>query len=176
MASVKTLTGGASASVGEIIKIVLFVVVLIGSIILLLPIFTKMFATLAVNTATDAVKSVVTAPVVAAKEIVTRKEESMTIAAKREQAYAEFYGDAGVPVKTALFLGNLITPESVLVSQTIAGADFRTQLIADGREDDYEALGGTSKGLVTMGEALGSAVGWSPYEAGKDFRSWLDRR
>ena len=176
MASVKTLTGGASASVSELIKIVLFVVVLVGSIILLLPLFTKTVATSTVNTATEAVKNIVTAPVVAAKEIVSQKEESMTIAAKRELAYAEFYGDAGVPVKTALFMGNLITPESVLDSQTIAGADFRTQLIADGREEDFQALSDTERGTVAIGEALGSVVGWSPYEAGKDFRSWLDRR
>lgn len=176
MASVKTLTGGASAGVSEIIKIVLFVVVLVGSIILLLPLFTKTVAISTVNTATDAVKSVVTAPVVAAKEIVTQKEESMTISAKREQAYAEFYGDAGIPLKAALWAGNLMVPESVLVSQVEQGADFRTQLIADGREEDFEALSGTSRGLVTVGEALGSAAGWSPYEAGKDFRSWLDGR
>lgn len=176
MASIQTPTGGGSASVGELIKIILFIVVLVGSIILLLPLFVKTAATSTINTATSAIKSVVAAPVVAAKEIVTQKEESMTIAAKREQAYAEFYGDAGIPVKTALFLGNLITPESVLVSQTLAGADFRTQLIADDREEDYEALSGTSRGLVATGEALGAVVGWSPYEAGQNFRSWLDRR
>ena len=176
MVSIKTITGGGSASVDELIKLVLFVVVLVGSIILLLPLFTKTVATSTINTATDAVKSVVAAPVVAAKEIVSAKEESMTIAAKREQAYAEFYGDAGIPLKAALWAGNLITPESVLVSQVESGADFRTQLIADDREEDFEALSGTSRGLVTVGEALGSAVGWSPYEAGQDFRSWLDRR
>ena len=169
---------GAKIEMKEIGILLVFII----GIILILPYLLRQ---LVKSTATGAVSRAKEGAEAAQKDV-SERIESQDAAIERAvygdtaenlkgiMSYDDYKSSMGIVQQASVDMGEVITPQAVLVRAAEQGKDFGTTMNQYGDRARFEALDPISKSLVIVGEALPRTfVGFSPYEAGKSTREWL---
>lgn len=163
MVEVETKVGKASISGNEGLTIVVIVLALVvGVIIIVRKILVDSGA---------AILNVPQTIIDGASKVIQSKDKGIEESAGRID-FDAFKTKIGLLPQTLINIGEIITPQTVLNRFASEGARFGESLEINNDRQRLESLNPITKSLVVVGEALPSSIlGFSPYQAGIDFRN-----